>query len=166
MPTTYEPLATTTLTTTATNYEFTSIPGTYTDLLLVASVRVTTTGYSDYIQFNGDTGNNYSVTILAGNGTSAVSTRYSTFSTPYINWYGVAPSAANTFNVCNIHIMNYSNTTTNKTFISRSNEAGTGTDAIVGLWRSTSAITSLKYIQGQNTLASGTTLTLYGIKAA
>lgn len=166
MPTTYEPIATTTLTSAVANYEFTSIPGTYTDLVLVASVRVTTAGYSDYIQFNGDTGTNYSVTILYGNGTSAASTRYSTASAPYVNYYGYAPSAADTFNACIIHIMNYSNTTTNKTFISRSNNAAGGTDAIVGLWRSTSAITSLKYVQGNNTLASGTTLTLYGIKAA
>lgn len=166
MPATYEPIATTTLTGTATSYDFTSIPGTYTDLVLVASVRVTTTGYSDYIQFNNDTAGNYSITILYGNGTSAASTRYSNVSTPYINFYGYAPSASDTFNVCTIHIMNYSNTTTNKTFISRANNAAAGTDAIVGMWRSTAAITSLKYIQGNNTLASGTTLTLYGIKAA
>jgi hypothetical protein len=67
-----------------------------------------------------------------------------------------------------INIQNYSNTTTYKTALLRSNLAtGTypGVDAFVGLWRSTSAITSITILPASNNLLSGSTFTLYGIKA-
>jgi len=168
MPATYEPIATTTLTATQANIEFTSIPGTYTDLILVLSHRVATTGYSSYMQFNGDTGANYSCTILYGNGSSAGSFRYSTVSAAYLEWYGYPPSATDTFGTQIIHIMSYANTNVYKTYIARPGNAAAGTDAIVAMWRSTSAITSLKYIPSASAgnFQIGTTATLYGIKAA
>ena len=67
------------------------------------------------------------------------------------------------------HFMNYSNTTTYKTLLSRSGTLGgsyTGTTLIAGLWRSTSAITSILVGCTTNTFVAGSTFTLYGIKAA
>jgi len=65
------------------------------------------------------------------------------------------------------HIMNYTNTTTNKTVMCRANQASTAVTLSVGLYNSTSAITALRVGNTHsNNLTSGTVLTLYGIKAA
>jgi hypothetical protein len=62
--------------------------------------------------------------------------------------------------------MNYSNATTYKTALARTSEDGVAA-AYVGLWRSTSAITSITIDKGSSdNFASGSTFTLYGIKAA
>jgi hypothetical protein len=61
--------------------------------------------------------------------------------------------------------MNYSNTTTYKTILARSNNAGIGLDAIVSLWRSTAAINTVNVLADTN-FEAGTSFTLYGIAAA
>ena len=65
--------------------------------------------------------------------------------------------------------MNYSNTTTNKTVLARGNNASDasypGTEAFVGLWRSTAAINRIDFSSNSKTWNAGT-FTLYGIKAA
>ncbi len=64
-----------------------------------------------------------------------------------------------------INVMNYSNTTTYKTILSRSSDLYT--EASVNLWRNTAAITSIIIgAQGAYTFSAGSTFTLYGIKAA
>jgi hypothetical protein len=60
--------------------------------------------------------------------------------------------------------MNYSNSTTYKTILGRSNAATSGTSAAVGLWRSTSAINSIEI--GTVSFTAGSTFSLYGIAAA
>lgn len=158
MASTYTPIATTTLGTTATDYTFTSIPSTYTDLVLVVAGQ-SASGGSSALQFNGDTGSNYSYTNLKGNGSTATSARASNITLGYIAeiW------GSQTVDI--INIMNYSNTTTYKTAISRGNNAGNYVGAWVALWRSTAAINSVKFLSG-DTMQVGTTLTLYGIAAA
>jgi hypothetical protein len=73
MAITYEPIATTTLGSAAADVTFTSISGTYTDLVLVAVTQIGSSGDYLGVQFNSDTGTNYSRTRLSGNGTSASS---------------------------------------------------------------------------------------------
>ena len=115
------------------------------------------------VQFNGDTGNNYSVTSLEGQGTSAVSQRQSNTSQIYIAGFQAAAYTAPYTAIVSFN--NYSNATTYKTLLAResSNSAG----AYVGLWRNTAAITSIKFLEPYGgTYGSGTTLALYGITAA
>jgi hypothetical protein len=160
---TYTPIATTTLGSSATSYTFSSIAGTYTDLVLVAS-GTSTNAYNSTLQFNGDTGTNYSATVLSGSGSAASSYRNSSQTSMLIDYNGNFTSS-NTSTI--ISILNYSNTTTYKTALSRANNAAGGVDAVVGLWRSTAAITSIKMaIGGGYSYATGTTFTLYGIAAA
>jgi hypothetical protein len=71
-----------------------------------------------------------------------------------------------TFNLSIHNFMNYSNTTTYKTILSRSNNSAIGTDAVVGLWRSTAAINTIKILPANNAFEVGSSFTLYGIKAA
>jgi hypothetical protein len=164
MPTTYEPLATTTLGSAAATVSFTSISGSYTDLVLVMNTIGTSAGGDVQAQFNSDTGSNYSCTILYGTGSAAGSTRQSSVSSILLDYYAELNTAVSNRIVS---IQNYSNTTTYKTLLSRANNAGLGVDAIVGLYRSTSAITSILIkISNANTFATGSTFTLYGIKSA
>ena len=164
MTATYEPIETQTLGTAQASVIFSSIPATYTDLVLIFS-GTAATGSTDSIRirFNGDTATNYSYTNLSGNGSTASSARASSDT-------NIAPALINSTEVSNNiwNIFNYSNTTTFKTVLVRANIAGGLTRASVGLWRKTpEAISSitLTIVGGQN-FASGCTFTLYGIKAA
>jgi hypothetical protein len=160
MTATYDCIATTTLGSDTASITFSTISGTYTDLVLV--VNGGATGSDNFaIRFNSDTGTNYSATRLSGNGTTATSNRGS--NTNYI--YGNAMATTLTSNFI-VNINNYANATTYKTALIRSNNAGSVVSAAVGLWRSTSAITSISIAPEFNSnLLSGTTATLYGIKA-
>lgn len=164
MAKTYEPIATTTLGSSAASYTFTSIPSTYTDLRLVINGLQTGTSGNPYITLNSDTGTNYSITVLSGNGTSATSARSSNAAFIYC---GITAEVRNTMIfMSTTDLMNYSNTTTYKTVLTRAANASFGTDAIVGLWRNTAAITSITVDLDAGNWNTGSTFTLYGIKAA
>jgi len=157
---TYTPIATTTLGSDTANVTFSSISGSYTDLILILNAGVNTTS-SLNIQVNGDTANNYSWTRIYGNGTTATSDRTSSQG----NWDMINfPNSLD--NNAILHFMNYSNTTTHKTVLNRWNSTSFVVSA-VGLWRSTSAITSIKLFNtSTSNLKSGSTFTLYGIASA
>jgi hypothetical protein len=161
MTSTYEMIATTTLGSTATDITFSTISGSYTDLRIVFAGLSSSSTPNIWFQFNGDTGSNYSNTTLAGNGTTAVSVRSSNQTYGLMNAYGLSTTVIQSDY---LDVMNYSNTTTFKSAIARFAEGG-GTGATINLWRSTSAITSIKIIAGGLSFASGATFTLYGIKA-
>lgn len=164
MPSTYDKIATYTLPSAASSYTFTSISGTYTDLVLIVSAGASSSGQGLTYQLNSDTGSNYSVTALRGNGSAASSFRQSNTDRVVMSNFSEPPtSGVGTYIV---NFMNYSNTTTYKTSVSRGNSAGFGVDTFVGLWRSTAAITSIKIDISGGNITTGSTFTLYGIKAA
>lgn len=165
MPATYEPIATTTLTSASSSVVFSSIPQTYTDLVVVFNGLNTTstTAMTGEFDLNGDGGNNYSSTFLDYGGTSGRGTNNNG------GYYGTLYNSS----VClaRVHFMNYSNTTTYKTWLSRWSYFGPAdsTGAIVGLWRNTAAITQINFNRPAGESGSfdvGCTWTLYGIKAA
>jgi hypothetical protein len=162
MTATYEKIATTTLGSTAASTTFSSISGSYTDLVIIINAN-STTASSIQMQFNGDTGSNYSRTVLGGTGSAIQSFRQT--NTAFINLSNdsILTSSEKTNQI--VHIQNYSNTTTHKTSLSKSNSATYGVDAVVGLWRNTSAITSVTLLVTGNTFTVGSIFTLYGIKA-
>lgn len=167
LPSTMTPIATNTLTANAASFTFSSIPQGYTDLVLVCQPRtnVAATAGSINLQFNGDTGTNYSRTRILGSGSAASS--YRETSTTYLASDGASGSSVSEYGVVTFNIMNYSNTTTNKTALWRDSAAASYVAAQVGLWRSTAAITSIKVsADGSNQITSGSTFTLYGVKAA
>jgi hypothetical protein len=161
---TYTPIATTTLGSAVSSYTFSSIPSTYTDLVLIATGGTVASGQAIYAQYNGDT-TNYSDSVLLGNGSSAISTRASVNGVRVIGRYLGTDGTLNANGI--LHIMNYANTTTYKTSLNRANNSY-GTSASVTLWRATpAAITSIALIgDGPSNLLAGTTFTLYGIAAA
>jgi hypothetical protein len=166
MPKTYEPITTQTLGSNQNAVNFTSIPTTYTDLILVSSWLENSTESMCIRVGNGsvNTTSIYSVTYMLGNGSTASSGRYaSSF------WeFSQMPATTTETNVNVIHFLNYSNTTTFKTAIGRSSTASQGAASIVGVCRSTAAINTiqLRCGFGVNTFNTGSTFTLYGVKSA
>jgi len=158
---TYTLIASNTLGSAASSVTFNSIPGTYTDLVLVVagscSSNVTIT-----MRYNSDTSSNYSVTYINGDGSSATSGRQTSLS-------NLLTGELYTYQSNQIiQIQDYSNTTTYKTMLTRANTPSTSgyVQALVGLWRSTSAITRIDLIPGSGAnFTSGSTFKLYGIEA-
>jgi hypothetical protein len=163
MPATYEAIATSTLGSNQSSVTFSSIPSTYTDLIIVVNAGASVATANGSIRFNGDTGNNYSQTFLRGNGSTAASDRTSNFPQIQIDYYGFTTSITN---MEIIQIQNYSNSTTYKTVLMRGDSADYGTKASVGLWRNTATITSLVILSNAYNFITGSTFTLYGIKSA
>jgi hypothetical protein len=162
---TYTPLATTTLASPTSSYTFSSISGSYTDLVLIVSGSADSTAFDAWIRLNSDSGSNYSSTNMYGTGTSALSQRESNVTFLRIDRQATWRSGNRTMN--RVNLMNYSNSTTYKTVITRGDAPADCVEAIVGLWRNTAAITSIQVGNdaGAN-FATGTTFTLYGIQAA
>ena len=160
MASTYTPIATTTLGSSAASVTFSSISGIYTDLILVADT-VNASGADNFLlNFNSDTGSNYSVTRLSGNGSSAASSRAT--NQTVLQCGQVYSTRSNTI----VHILNYSNSTTYKTTITRQNNAGNELLLNVNSWRSSAAITSILISTSSYNFSAGSSFTLYGIAAA
>jgi hypothetical protein len=159
---TYTQIASTTLGSSTQTVTLSSIPSTYTDLIFVVTGAQSSTG-SGWLRVNGDTGTNYSSTGIRGDGSAAASYRRTNESSMLLTFSGVTGSNANWI----IQLMNYSNTTTNKSIINRFNSASSETLSNVGLWRSTSAINSVTiYLDGTANFTAGSTFSIYGIAAA
>ena len=165
MASTYEKIATNTLGSNASSVTFSSISGSYTDLVLIVNALGVgaNTDENCSIQLNSDTGSNYSVTRLRGNGTTASSDRDSNATSALAGIIQVKTTGDTTRDTFIAQFQNYSNTTTNKSFLIRSNSTAYSVQAIVGLYRSTSAITSIKFQINSNNFFTGSTFTLYGI---
>lgn len=158
---TYVALDKVTLGSSAASVTFSSISSAYTDLILVISGKYTaSTDASPSLRFNNDSSSNYSATGIDGNGSSASSFRLSNQTD------AIAGSMSGEQSVSIIQVMNYSNTTTYKTTISRGNNPSNRTRAYVSLWRSTAAINRIDVLTSDpNNFAVGTTFSLYGIQA-
>lgn len=159
---TYVPIQTTTLGTSAASITLSSIPTTYTDLVLVINPSSTSAGVNNEVQVgNGtvDTGSNYSTTQIYGDGTTPYSTRLANSSFTYS---GMAEPNATSV----IQFMNYANTLTYKTFLSRGSGPSSYVTAEASLWRNTAAINIIKLTGQSGSYGAGTTFTLYGIAAA
>jgi hypothetical protein len=139
---------------------FTGINQGYTDLVLVIAGTLDSSS-SVYLQVNGDTATNYSRTYLQGNGSSATSGRDSSQ-----NYMALGYLNSTAQGNCTFQLQNYSNATTFKTVLCRAGVADDLTRAMVGLWRSTSAITSILLSPVSGNFATGSTFSLYGISNA
>jgi len=169
MPNTYTELLKTTVgtATSSVTLDLTGISG-YTDLVIVASILPSVSTNQPYIQFNADTGTgttNYSTTSLRGDGSSAASGRH----TNQFGWFPVPGPGIGTNGNPEpwlINIMNYANTTTFKSGLSRFNNAASIVSANAHLWRSTAAITSITITMESGNFNTNSTFSLYGIANA
>jgi hypothetical protein len=163
---TYEPIQVITLTSDQNDITFTSIPNTYTDLVFVVQAQSTAAGSNSNgmrCRINGDSGTNYSYTSM--NSGSGRETNVDYFIP------GEIPQTSNeSRNLVIFSVMSYANTSILKTILSRGN-MNQVTNTAIGLWRSTAAVTSVSisrnfFTDGTSKVKSGSTVSLYGIKAA
>lgn len=165
MALTYEPIATTTLGSAAANITFSSISSAYTDLRLVVANFTLSSTFNLFVQFNNDTNANYSWTRLQGDGATASSARSTNSGDGIL--VGIASITYPGF--CTVDIFSYTGST-NKTTLGTSSSDRNGGGHVnrnVGLWRNTSAISTVVFSNnGGDNFPSGTTATLYGIKSA
>lgn len=155
MASTYEKIATTTLGSASATVTFSSISGSYTDLVLVIVGASSTSTSAVHLRFNSDTGSNYSNTRLVSGSSDRQSNQTKMRLALNNNVQG---------NIL-INIQNYSNSTTYKTALARSND-NEYVNASVGLWRSTSAINAIEVSLDAPTFIAGSMFTLYGILKA
>ena len=175
IPTSFESIATATGTGSSGTITFNSIPGTYQHLQIRALAQDSNTNdfaASYDLRFNNDSGTNYAKHRLFGEG-SYVAADGQTSSTRIRFDNAASRSAtANTMGVGIIDILDYASTTKNKTvrgFTGADNNLAANDSYFVtltsGLWLSTSAITRIDLIAGNN-FTTRTTFALYGIKGA
>jgi hypothetical protein len=155
----------------AASMTFSSIPSTYTDLLVKMSVRNgTNTETVGSVFFNSDTtDSNYRYRRLLGDGSSVSSL---SGSNPYWFYMSTTGDTANTFANCEIYIPNYAGST-QKSISSDIVTENNGTSALAvltaGLWTNTAAITTIQvrpYAAGGGNFAQYSTAYLYGISNA
>lgn len=159
---TYEPIATNSPSGVST-VTFSSL-GSYTDIkVIVAGLITASAGSLAFLRFNGDTGFNYSTTQIYGNGTTATSDQQAGNSLIYIN----TDTSTTIPQMSETDIFSYSGST-KKTVLHKSANDQNGTGLVyrgVHLWNNTAAITSITVACFAN-FSAGTTISLYGIKAA
>lgn len=167
MPATYEPIASTTLGSAAASISFSSISSAYTDLRIVIAVNTTSVdGRIVRMTFNSDTGANYSATRLDGNGSAVSSTRSTGQSNIPLTLFANTSTTIPTFYA--VDVFSYAGSTY-KSVLAEGNADKNGSgvvDRTVGLWRSTAAINALNITPNSGNFNTGTTVTIYGIKAA
>jgi len=149
-------LSTTTLTTGTTTIS--TISGSYKNLLVLAKGIYCSTNTDLRIRLNSDTGSNYSFVLAQGDGSSAFSGSYSGTSMEV----GVLTTGRG--NVI-AQIMDYSATDKHKIVLARGDQAADRTRMTAGRWANTSAITTVKVMTNANQMASGSTISLYGVIA-
>jgi hypothetical protein len=145
--------------------EFTSIPQTFTDLVLLFSGRsARVASFEEYrIYFNG-ANSNLSTRYLEGDGSSSAS---STTANGFIGIGNSSNSTASTFGNTSIYIPNYTSSNAKSFSVDNVSEANGTTsyqDIVAGLWNQTAAINAITLTNGtgSNWLA-GTSATLYGV---
>ena len=148
---------------------FSSIPSTYTHLQIRGIAKMDSGVPAPEMRFNGDTGANYSAHLLYGTGAAAAAA--SQTSKTYLEWICAASSTQ--FAGCVIDILDYANTSKNKTVrsLSGADENGAGSIAFAsGLWFATpAAINSITIFSGNAGASSGlftqySSFALYGIR--
>ena len=161
MAITYEPIATTTVSGTSTNSViFSSIPGTYTDIVFICEIDADS-DVSTRIRLNNDSGSNYSQRDLRADGSSVSSSQSSN-----LGFLSLGAGTATNTTLVTGSINSYSNSTTNKVIVSRANNPINTVLMRTMLWRDTSAITAIEFYVSSGNWFAGSTFTLYGIKAA
>ena len=173
MATTYTLINSNVLTSSAASVTFSSIPATYTDLVLRMSVRESSSsaGSPSVIRFNGaGSGTNLSQTYVAGSGSSASSNRVASFP-GYLGQFQDGSATASTFGSVEIYIPSYL-ASQSKPFstvnIYENNSASLYyIEAIANLFSDSTAISSIEIVPySTSTFVSGSSFYLYGISNA
>ena len=165
MPNTFTLIASNTVSSAVSSITFSSIPATYTDLVIKMSARKANNDYDIQLKFNGSS-SSYSGRYLEGNGASASSGSYSSQSQAWTANASTNNQTASTFGNSEIYIPNYAGSN-NKSWSADSVNETNGTTAYSALhawlWSNTAAITSIELNANGSTFVQYSTFYLYGI---
>lgn len=156
------PLANITLTSTASTLTFSSISGSYRDLLLVVQATSNTGNIPILCQVNGSA-TGYNRTEIGGNGSSALSSGESGSTSWTLGTYSYGQNTTVESKI--FDFLDYSTTNKHKPILVRSNNASIGVSTIAGRWANTAAITSIVLYPSSNSFNTGSTFSLYGVTA-
>jgi hypothetical protein len=169
----FESIATTTLSSSNTVITFSNIPQTYYALRLSGITRYDNNGISQLavFQFNGDTGSNYNYWVMRGEGHTGSVTgggAVNQTSIPYPHGPG-STASSNNFSAFILDIVDYTLTSKYKSTKMLNGFATNGGSEeqlhmTTGLWKSTSAITSISFSCSSQNMVANTTIALYGLK--
>ena len=164
------PITTTTLTTTTATITFSDIPQNYEHLQIRGFGRSNRAAVNDIIRvrYNGDTGSNYAVHVLNGDGSLAESFANTTQTYQQVYIIGGNNATSGVFGAFITDILDYSNTNKNKTLrqLGGTDNNGNGVVGLSsGLWMSTAAINSIT-ITAIGSFLQYSSFALYGIKRA
>lgn len=132
---------------------FGGLPQTFTHLQIRGMYAQSVSNYTG-IRFNGDTGNNYTIHVLQGNGSAASAAAYTSRSDT-----AIGDSSSTSFGSFITDILDYANLTKYKTQRTLYGVDSNGGGAILftsGLWQSTTAINSITF-----TATSGASFSQY-----
>jgi hypothetical protein len=166
MPSTFTLISANTLTASAASVTFSSIPATFTDLVLRVSARTDTTGNIILLGFNGDTTGVWSRTSLRGNGSAASSGNNTSLAEMQLENVNISSYTADTFNNMEVYIPSYTASQNKPIFnfgVSETNASAANMAASAGLWRITSAVNEVKISGSSANFVSGSSFYLYGI---
>ena len=171
MANTYTLIASNTLSSSAASVTFSSIPGTYTDLVLRVSIRGAAAAINDYARLTVNSiATGYSETDLYASGTSASSSRLTTRSNWLYGggWHSANLGTSNTFSNTEIYIPNYAGSTNKIASRFSAQENNTANNNNIGvealLLSNTAIISSVTVDGGGVNFVSGSSFFLYGIK--
>ena len=170
MATTYTLINSNVLTSSAASVTFSSIPATYTDLVVRWSARLDNNSVDEKFTLNATGGSSHSETILKWNPIVYTASGRAT-GIGYVETMAVASTwTSNTFSSSEAYIPNYANTTYNKPFsvisLTENNSGDVWNTAVAGLINNTSAITQLTIAPSSGNYVSGSSFYLYGISNA
>lgn len=158
----------------AASVTFSSIPGTYSGLRVLANGRLSDAALQNAVavQFNGDTGANYDIEFIRALGNATLSFGSAGQTSAFVGSFPANTASANAAGQFSADFVSYAATTFYKLYVSNNgafDTVGTTTTyyslQAAGMWRNTAAITSMTFIdQAGGNFATGTSFTLYGYK--
>jgi len=156
----------------ASSIDFTSIPSTYTDLVVKISARSSRSAFQQddlSYRFNSDSSSVYNYIQIRGSGSAVISTNPGTLSYNYAGQINSSTSTSNTFSNVEIYIPNYAGSTKKSSSVDgvqENNQTEAYATLVTNLWSSTAAITSISLLLNitSNNFLQYSTATLYGIK--
>jgi hypothetical protein len=147
----------------AASIEFTSIPQTGTDLLVVFSLRSEAASNNSTLSLNGTSGNGYNRRVLAGDGSSA-STASGTDSSTMLASQSSSSNTSNTFSTGEIYVPNYTSTESLEVFnrnAFETNATAAGVRFQIIRRAAAGPITSLGITGNSGDIAQNSTASLY-----
>lgn len=159
-------IADSTLTVSASSFDFTSLPSAFAHLLVIGYLRCDAVATSSILmRVNNDSATNYLWRALTGSSSAATSSGSSTTSMTLSGQLASAGETAGVFTPFNVWLPHYANAANQKSAMSLS-FLGAATPVVQfssGLWNGTAAVSRLTFLTAAGNFVAGSRMTIYGL---